>query len=197
MKKNIAMRVAAILFILTMISTCAFSTTFAKYVTSDTAVDSARVAKWGVTVAASTETQNKGLFASEYGATVKANENVVAPGTNGELACFIISGTPEVAGTITFESAFALYLDGQTTHNWVVEDDFYCPLVITVEGSTKTIISGLNYTSAADFTNAVDNAIKAVKYDFNPGDDLSALNNQITISWSWAFEGTMMLKIQN
>ena len=35
MKKNIAMRVAAILFILTMISTCAFSTTFAKYVTTD------------------------------------------------------------------------------------------------------------------------------------------------------------------
>ena len=50
MKKNIAMRVAAFLFILTMISTCAFATTFAKYITSENSTDTARVAKWGVTV---------------------------------------------------------------------------------------------------------------------------------------------------
>ena len=46
MKNNIAMRMAAILFIITMISTCAFSSTFAKYVTTGSSSDSARVAKW-------------------------------------------------------------------------------------------------------------------------------------------------------
>ena len=40
------MRMAAILFIITMISTCAFSSTFAKYVTTGSSSDSARVAKW-------------------------------------------------------------------------------------------------------------------------------------------------------
>ena len=52
MKKNIAMRIAAFLFVLTMISTCAFATTFAKYTTNGSSSDEARVAKWGVTVAA-------------------------------------------------------------------------------------------------------------------------------------------------
>ena len=56
MKKNIAMRVAAFLFILTMISTCAFATTFAKYTTKGEATDSARVAKWGVTISAAGNT---------------------------------------------------------------------------------------------------------------------------------------------
>ena len=50
MKKNIAMRVAAFLFILTMISTCAFATTFAKYVSHGESHDTARVAKWGVKI---------------------------------------------------------------------------------------------------------------------------------------------------
>ena len=39
MKNNIAMRMAAILFIITIISTCEFSSTFAKYVTTGSSSD--------------------------------------------------------------------------------------------------------------------------------------------------------------
>ena len=47
MKKNTMMRLASVLLIAVLMSTCAISGTFAKYVTSDSSSDSARVARWG------------------------------------------------------------------------------------------------------------------------------------------------------
>ena len=186
MKKNIAMRVAAFLFILTMISTCAFATTFAKYTTSASADDSARVAKWGVTVEASSDAKSKGLFVGEYDATVEASEDVVAPGTNGELAYFTIDGQPEVSCEVVFAAEFQLYGIGETSHQWTVAGEFYCPIVITVNGNE---IKGLECANAAEFTNKVVEAIAKVRYTFEPGQDLGELNNQLTIEWAWAFEG--------
>jgi hypothetical protein len=106
MKKNIAMRVAAFLFILTMISTCAFATTFAKYTTSGTANDEARVAKWGVVL----NVQGNGTaFSTAYDAgeasTVESSnqQKVVAPGTEGSLFAFSIEGQPEVDAQVKIE----------------------------------------------------------------------------------------------
>ena len=48
MKKNKMMRLASVLLVLTLLSTSVISGTFAKYITTDSANDSARVAKWGV-----------------------------------------------------------------------------------------------------------------------------------------------------
>ena len=186
MKKNIAMRVAAFLFILTMISTCAFATTFAKYTTTGSATDSARVAKWGVTVDASSDAKSKGLFVGEYGVTVKASQDVVAPGTNGELACFAIDGQPEVSCEVTFEAAFQLYVEGESSQWKDDNDQYYCPIVITINGKE---IKGLDCADAADFSNKVVTEIAKVKYTFTPGQDLGELNNQLTIEWSWAFDG--------
>jgi len=50
MKKNVMMRVASALLVAVLMTTCAISGTFAKYTTSKTDSDSARVAKWGVSV---------------------------------------------------------------------------------------------------------------------------------------------------
>ena len=50
MKKNKFMRLASVMLMLCLITTCAISGTFAKYTTSGTATDTARVAKWGVGV---------------------------------------------------------------------------------------------------------------------------------------------------
>lgn len=52
MKKNKTLRAAGILFLATMLTTCMTAGTFAKYTTGDRAEDSARVAKFGVTVTA-------------------------------------------------------------------------------------------------------------------------------------------------
>lgn len=50
MEKNRMMRLASALLILTLLTTCMISGTFAKYTTQATGEDTARVAKWGVTV---------------------------------------------------------------------------------------------------------------------------------------------------
>ena len=106
MKKNKMMRIASFLLVAVLMSTCAISGTFAKYVTADTATDSARVAKWGVTV-----TTTGTLFADAYKdipvtysatdrdgtITVRAateSANVVAPGTKNETGMkFVLTGT--------------------------------------------------------------------------------------------------------
>lgn len=110
MKKNRTMRVMFVLLALTLLTTCAVSGTFAKYVTSAGAEDSARVAKWGVLVtvegnAFGTEykAEDKAYLAAEGTISVKAEDEayVVAPGTSSELLdknlVATVSGKPEVA----------------------------------------------------------------------------------------------------
>ena len=62
MKKNAMLKIAAILMVAVLLTTCAISSTFAKYVTSDSYSDTARVAKWGITL---TVSQDK-MFADNY-----------------------------------------------------------------------------------------------------------------------------------
>ena len=122
MKKNKMMRLASILLVLVLLTTSVISGTFAKYVTTDSASDTARVAKWGVAVSV-----NGNLFGTDY-ATVGATENadsivatstnvssndptgnpanIVAPGTeNSQGLKIALTGTPEVAYTISAEKA--------------------------------------------------------------------------------------------
>lgn len=116
MKKNTMMRIASILLVVTLLSTCVISGTFAKYVTKAEGEDQARVAKWGVLVSI-----DGNLFADKYDATdeayledggeyavVSANgDQVVAPGTSAEQADMAlvatVKGTPEVAARYTLE----------------------------------------------------------------------------------------------
>lgn len=124
MKKNKPMRAAGILLLATMLTTCMTAGTFAKYTTSDSASDTARVAKFGVVVSA-----DGTLFGKQYAdgnnTTTNANEiitydststegtvqvistgnyNIVAPGTKNETGLgFSITGTPEVDVEITSE----------------------------------------------------------------------------------------------
>lgn len=172
MKKNIAMRVAAFLFILTMISTCAFATTFAKYTTSGTAADEARVAKWGVKVTAPNQDN---LFAKEYNDKVvsSGDYDVVAPGTDGQLAKFVISGEAEVDVEVTYSATLTLA-------NWKVGENEYVPLVITVNGTPYT------GTSMEELKTKVEGAIKAVteSYDAN-----TPISDVLEVSWFWALSG--------
>lgn len=193
MKKNIAMRVAAILFILTMISTCAFSTTFAKYVTSKKSTDTARVAKWGVTIAV----QGQDAFEKEYeGATGVTGNTVVtsktddlfAPGTSGTLITVDVNGKPEVSVNVVVNATLTL------TGTWKIDHDgdaetaevFYCPIVITV-GETK--VNGLNYADANSLIAAVDTAFDK-NANHNANDDTLATAYDLTATWEWAISGT-------
>ena len=173
MKKNITMRIAAVLFILTMITTCVFATTFAKYTTDGKATDSARVAKWGVTIEASGEE----LFASEYGATVESSVDVVAPGTSGSLAEFDITGTPEVSTHVSFVSTVDI-------EGWTLNSGLYFPVVVKV-GNTAVDLSGCD--EEAEVEKAIKDAIDAITYDYNPG--VAIPDTNLLISWEWAFKG--------
>lgn len=186
MKKNIAMRVAAFLFILTMISTCAFATTFAKYTTSDSTTDTARVAKWGVEV----EVSGYDVFNTNYNDTVISSDdtqNVVAPGTSGDLTCISITGTPEVDVNVAFTADLVL-------SGWKVDGDEYCPIVITV--GTKdyhiggTALDGTAINSVAKLESAVEAAIAKYTKDYNANTDLSTIGADApVVKWAWAFEG--------
>ena len=112
MKKNKPMRAAGVLLLATMLTTCMTAGTFAKYTTSDSAEDSARVAKFGVVVSA-----DGTLFGEEYNNNIIAysdtantgtvqvssqGTNVVAPGTKNETGLgFSVNGTPEVDVEVT------------------------------------------------------------------------------------------------
>ena len=102
MKKNKAMRLASALLVLTLLTTCVISGTFAKYTTSTTGGDKARVAYWGFGQAAATTID---LFDGQY-ANVKSSgevdgfSNVVAPGTE-KSTTFAFGYTNYNANTIT------------------------------------------------------------------------------------------------
>ena len=123
MKKNKALRAASALLVLTLLTTSIIGGTFAKYTTSGSVNDTARVAKWGVDI-----TTSGALYSDAYAiATAAAGEanlpatwvanpgedsitvaaatksdNIVAPGTKsyGNGLSFGISGVPEVAVTV-------------------------------------------------------------------------------------------------
>lgn len=201
MKKNVMMRLASFLLVAVLISTSAISGTYAKYVTEGSAQDDARVAKWGVTIAADYE----GLFNTQYattngwigddGVSVNASADVVAPGTNGTLADFVIDGEPEVDVVVTYVADLAIG-EGwgvSSTNNDVKDvswaaDTFYCPIIITVNGQE---FEGLTYENAAEFEAAVEAKIAGATKQYNAGDALkNNVANDLAVTWQWAFDST-------
>ena len=194
-KKNVTLRAAAVLFALALITSCFVGGTFAKYVTNGTGTDTARVAKFGVTV-----TANGTMFAEQYDAGEEAKtvvssrlgvaddkkDNVVAPGTSGNMVSMTLTGKPEVDVHVNYAPEVKL------SDNWTLADGtFYCPLQITIGTAT---IDGLKFNAKAALVAAIVNEI--VSYEKNnviykAGTDLSTAtvsNNALAISWAWPFE---------
>lgn len=192
MKKNRMMRVASALLVAVLLSTCAISGTFAKYVTSGNGSDSARVAKFGVTVSGTADTFKETYAKDDTSFDLAANtvvstEDVVAPGTSGSMAAFTITGTPEVAVRVTFAGTLEL------GDKWVDSASaYYCPIEITVGDTT---FKGTTYASADEFEAAVNAKIATYTKDYVAGTDLSGIGaNAPVISWKWAFEGNNDVK---
>ena len=212
MKKNVIMRAACVVLVLTLLSTCMISGTFAKYVTDAADVsDNARVAKWGVDVAVKADE----LFADAYKSvgegnvptTYTANEtettltvqasaedvDVVAPGTKGSVTDAIeISGTPEV--DVEVEITADVELTG-----WTVDGAFYCPVVFTVTpavGEPVVVKQDVTNDSAEKLAAALEKAITdldgsadGVAY-YHTNTDLGAKAfSNVDIAWEWAFNG--------
>lgn len=119
MKKNTMMRLASFLLIAVLITTSAISGTYAKYVTQDSASDTARVAKWGIDVqvggslfgkyyeAHSTSGGDVITAAAADSVDTSDDTTIVAPGTKNqsdEGFTISITGIPEVSYEITATS---------------------------------------------------------------------------------------------
>lgn len=196
------MRVAGLLLALVLVTSCFVGGTFAKYVTSGTGADHAKVAKWGVKVTAH---ETGDIFADKYdqienqaNTVIAGGEyKVIAPGTKKEDAAVVtLSGKPEVAVRVTYNADhFALtgkwaYNDGQAGST----DEYYCPLILKItDGTTTKTIDcmgdGMNSVKAVQ--DAVKEAVAGFSADYAPNTDLSAVgHNGLKISWEWPFEGS-------
>ena len=153
MKRNRWMRAGGLLVVLTLITSCFVGGTFAKYVTENEGMDTARVAKWGVEVTV-TGDGFKTSYGKDYaesnveGNTVisSTGEKVVAPGTKGTFGGVKITGKPEVAVKITGKPEVAVKIETTADvdlSGWNVAGggEFYCPLVFNIGDKT---INGLD-----------------------------------------------------
>ena len=160
MKKNVMMRVASALLVAVLMTTCAISGTFAKYTTTDSASDSARVAKWGFSTDSITIDN---LFAKSYD-DVNASVDDVAPGTSNSVAVSFApaGGAPEVAYTFTVTVTVTATGDDAATLfsklTWTVNST-----PVTFENGVAQVISNTEYAAGA-----------------NP--------SGLSIGWEWPFE---------
>ena len=169
MKKNRFMKIAAVVFTLCLITTCGISTTLAKYTTSSSASDTARVAKWGVEVSTSGTmfgkaygANNAGAYADRIVAETSASvdtagsDKIVAPGTKNDTGIQIkIKGQPEVAfgisasGTVNSEiflanGEYAVMVEAKGIN---AATDFAAKKLYTLAGTTYTRATAFDATA--------------------------------------------------
>lgn len=157
MKKNVFLKIAAVMLVLCLASTCAIGTTFAKYTTGDRASDTARVAKWGITVAVSGT-----LFGSSYENKTNGNDimagisdsveafngtdTIVAPGTENKTGFQVkITGDPEV------EYAVDADLNGKTISDIWLAKGSYAVMVLEYGVNENTNLNGLYVLDGATY----------------------------------------------
>ena len=200
MKKNMFLRVASVLLVLTLLSACAISGTFAKYTASSEGTDTARVAYWGFT---SNDTNNtivlNDLFKTSYTGDngMIAAADAIAPGTTNSVTFKFgyatnTNGTadvttddikaPEVAYKITVDTTGSEC--GTTIANnpnilWKLdENEFgsYADMIADIKA-----LSGNSTTGAKEYAaNTLPPAL--VNNDGTPKDH--------TITWKWIFDET-------
>lgn len=186
MKKNIMMRISAILLVAVLLTTCVISGTFAKYVSSDDGSDEARVAKWGVEI----NLDGFDAFDEDYGDAVTSvsEEKIVAPGTEGSLGGVSLTGTTEVKVEVKYEATLTL-------ENWNAGGAPYCPLEITVGSTTYKVgetveidETPVEITDQAKLIEVVEAAIEGYTAVYDANHDLSTAASP-AISWAWDYEG--------
>ncbi len=182
MKKNKMMRLASGLLVLVLLTTGIIGGTLAKYTTLNSASDTARVAKWGVTVGVSGN-----LFGKDYNSnSAKDNQdsivaatstnvhatdkNVVAPGTENKTGLTVeIAGTPEVAykieaetgltGAATVEDIFlaagdwGVMVEAKGLNAATTITDYY-----TKNGDIYTKVTGDSYNDTQTYYKLIDTA---------------------------------------
>lgn len=214
MKKNKFLKLASGLLVLCLLTTCVISTTFAKYVTSSDGFDTAKVAKWGVTVGVQTGTTDIG-FVNEYKnpgnttVTVSAAQDAVAPGTNGTLVTFQIAGTPEVSLHLdvkvtkaddTAKDQVDVFLANGTYTDWTADADpdtfdlatTYYPVKYTLQKKNAGVWEDVAAAKDLNLADMADYLETTFTKDYNVEEHATVWTANVVgdyqILWDWAFE---------
>ena len=202
MKKNILMRIGSTALVLTMMTSYIITGTYAKYASQNTKNDTARVAKFGVDIAATGSLFGKqyvdkaggnGLGSTNF--TVSSSEQVVAPGTqNTKGITFTVSGTPEVDVSISIraDSTSKVFLkqksafypntvtENSTTDKFNVTADYY-PVLYTLKKDGAAVAGATNVTFDVLATKLQETTT------YYAGTTLNATYN---ITWKWDFSAS-------
>lgn len=172
MKKNRMMRLASVLLVLTLLTTSVISGTFAKYTSTRSGSDVARVAKWSIEVEGteigvpgnatvafdlfSTVKDTKGTDEADVKAGTDG-EHIIAPGTSGSFAI-------DIANKSEVNAKYTITLTETNTGN--------IPLQYSVDGTTWVdSVAELTMTALTDQSIAMGTGT-ATK----------------TVYWRWVFD---------
>ena len=187
MKKNVMLRLSAVLLVAVLLTTCVISGTWAKYVSTGSAEDKATVAKWGVTITAENYADDQleaDLTTTETEIVTSANAGteLLAPGTGIKFASINVTGTPDVAVRVTYTATLEL-------SGWVINSTEYMPLVFVINGAEYSM-TGVGSANIAAFEAKIAEIIAAYSKEYAAGTDLSGKSaEELTVSCYWAFEG--------
>ena len=171
--KNKMMRLASCLLVAVLLTSSIVSGTFAKYVTSATSTDTARVARWGFDA---TTIDIEDLFAATYNNVASNNgDDVIAPGTSGSSTIWFTTesgAAPEVAYEFKV-SATTTAEDGNTIlSNKNIQWAFYKEDTTTpTYGTFEEMITAIN----------------AMSVDKVQAKTLPELSGKYVIAWQWIF----------
>lgn len=203
-KKHWTLRAAGLLFALVLITSCFVGGTFAKYVTTGSGHESARVAKFGVTMSVANDKAFKqtydtdndsisGTISKSVEYSGNGDENLVAPGTKGsEPVVLSIKGTPEVAVNVKIAA------EG---HDVFLKAGTYPDLTTAAAGDTFTlgndyhpITYTLTKTGKKDPVKkgnlkAITDYLNGLSKDYQAKTDLTSVIGEYKLSWEWKFEG--------
>lgn len=163
MKKNVIMRIAAVVLMCTLVTACFASSTFAKYTSQATGTGTAKVAQWAFEVEdediTTSETFTFNLFDTVVDDNFETESDVaaglIAPGTAGEFY-LDLKNTSEVTAIVELTLA-----ENANSHENI-------PIVFSTDKNT--------WKSASEFT------IEPIEVAIN------ATDKTPTIYWKWAFE---------
>lgn len=162
MKKNLVMRIAAVVLMCTLVTACFASSTFAKYTSSVDAEATATVAKWSImykdtqlAVTGTAPTVTVDLFDTIKHHSAGDDASKLAPGTYGSFTFEDILNDSEVDANIAITG--------------VVTNTSNVPIEWSLDGTTYSTI----------FPTSI------VEQDVAAGDTLEGA----TIYWQWDFDG--------
>ena len=177
MRKNRMMRLASLMLVLVLLTSSVVSGTFAKYVTTVSGTDTARVARWGFT-GDTTNITIGNLFMNAYN-NVDADVDVIAPGTeNSAKFEFAYNGAAGTAPEVKYN--FTVSTDGSN-----------CADAIKNNANIKLAVYKTSDGVGAAAWGTWDAMIAAIEdldgtETFDPG-ELPAISEEYTVAWKWDF----------